>query len=100
MRQEALWDRMTVIDRTLSVPLSEQPGNDLGAWDQWCDAFAKEMYTFAAGGLNPHDQDVELDAGAIRVRNVDADDTEDVESAKWLVNEMIQRTNDGSDTPA
>jgi hypothetical protein len=97
VHQEALWDQMTITDGMLSVPLSIQPAQDLAAWDHWCDAFSSEIHTFAEGKLNAHDQDVALDAGAIRVHNVDPDDDEDVDSAKWLVGEMIQRANDRSD---
>lgn len=97
MHQEALWDHMTITDGMLSVPLSIQPAEDLAAWDHWCGAFSHEIRTFAEGKLNAHDQDVALDSGAIRVHNVDPADDEDVASAKWLVDEMIQRANDQSD---
>ena len=71
MHQQALWDHMTITDGMLSVPLSIQSAEDLAAWERWREAFSHEINTFAEGNLNPHDQDVALDSGAIRVHNVD-----------------------------
>jgi len=92
---EARWDEMTIVDGMLTVPLSVEPGGDAAVSRDWSEAFERARLIFAGEvSIQPHDQDVTLGSGVVLVAHVREDDPQDVEQARFLVNEMVQRAND------